>query len=57
MEDLGFEPLTLESLLYQLQAKLLHHTGSSTETVVQAKDLKTVRLSLNEDEIGVVSAR
>lgn len=45
MKGLGFEPLTPESLLYQLQAKLVHQTGS-TETMVQAKDLKAVRLSL-----------
>lgn len=45
MKGLGFEPLTPESLLYQLQAKLVHQTGN-IEAMVQAKDLKTVRLSL-----------
>lgn len=51
----GFEPPTPENLLYQQQAKLMHHTGSSTETVMQAEDLKAVRLSSDGGEVGVVS--
>lgn len=57
MKGLGFEPLTPASLLYQLQAKLVQHTGPNTETVVQAQDLKPVRLRLDGDELGADSAR
>ena len=41
---------TPESLLYQLQAKPVHQTGS-TEMLVPAKALKAVRLSLDGDEM------
>lgn len=56
MKGLGFEPLTPASLLYQLQAKLVHPTRPNTE-MVQAKDLKPVRLRLDGDELGASSAR